>query len=47
MSWLRYSSAAPFDLLAEKHPLLDNERESGGVGEKGKGDRESGKEGGK
>ena len=36
MSWLKYSSAAPFDPLAEKHPLLDNEggggREEGGEG---------------
>ena len=31
MSWLKYSSAAPFDPLAEKHPLLDNE----GEGEEG------------
>lgn len=35
MSWLKYSSAAPFDPLAEKHPLLDNE----GGGER-RGERE-------
>ena len=28
MSWLKYSSVAPFDPLAEKHPLLGNK--SGG-----------------
>ena len=33
MSWLKYSSAAPFDPLAEKHPLLDNEGEGEGEGE--------------
>lgn len=45
MSWLRYSSAAPFGLLAEKHPPLDKERESGGERGKGKGGRVGKKEG--
>ena len=30
MSWLKYSSAAPFDPLAEKRPPLENEGGRGG-----------------